>query len=50
MPPQMIPELKFIIRAIGFKAAQDIAKQAMGFVTGTEVEKFAQERLAEILK
>lgn len=50
MPPQMIPELKFIIRAIGFKATQEIAKQAMGFVTGTEVEKFAQERLAEILK
>ena len=50
MPPQMIPELKFIIRAIGFKAAQEIARQAMGFVTGTEVEKFAQDRLAEILK
>jgi len=50
MPPQMIPELKFIVRAVGFKAAQEIASEALGFVTGTEVEKFAQERLAEILK
>ncbi len=50
MPPQMIPELKFIIRAIDFKAAQEIARLAMEFVTGTEVEKFAQDRLAEILK
>ncbi|MFA4854333.1 MAG: phosphoenolpyruvate--protein phosphotransferase [Candidatus Omnitrophota bacterium] len=50
MPPQMIPELKFIIRAIGFKAAQEIAGEAMKFPTGTEVEEFAQNRLAEILK
>ncbi len=50
MPPQVIPELKFIIRAIGFKAAQEIASEAMKFSTGTEVEEFAQNRLAEILK
>ncbi len=50
LPPQVIPELKFIIRAIGFKAAQEIAHQAMKFSTGTQVEKFAQDRLAEILK
>jgi len=50
MPPQMIPELKFIIRAVGFKTAQEIAGQAFGFVTGSEVEKFAQDKLAEILK
>jgi len=50
MPPQMIPELKFIIRAIGFKAAQEIAGEAMKFSTGTEVEEFAHNRLAEILK
>ena len=50
LPPQMIPELKFIIRAIGFKSAQAIAHEAMQLVTGTEVEEFAKNRLEEILK
>jgi phosphoenolpyruvate-protein phosphotransferase (PTS system enzyme I) len=50
MPPQIIPELKYIIRAVGFKAAQEIAGQAMKLSTGKEVEEFAQKRLAEILK
>jgi phosphoenolpyruvate-protein phosphotransferase (PTS system enzyme I) len=50
MPPQIIPELKYIIRAVGFKTAQEIASQAMGLSTGKEVEEFAQDRLAEILK
>ena len=50
VPPQVIPELKFIIRAIGFKAVQDIASEAMKLSTGTQVEEFAKDRLAEILK
>ena len=50
MPPQIIPELKYIIRAVGFKAAQEIAGQALKLSTGKEVEEFAQNRLAEILK
>ena len=50
VPPQVIPELKFIIRAIGFKAVQEIASGAMKLTTGTEVEGFAEDRLAEILK
>ena len=50
VPPQVIPELKFIIRAIGFKAVQEIASEAMKLQTGTEVEEFAENRLAEILK
>ncbi len=50
MPPQVIPELKYIIRSVGFKAAQKIAKEAMELSTGTEIEEFAQNRLAEILK
>lgn len=50
MPPQIIPELKYIIRAVGYKAAQEFAKQAMKLSTGTQVEEFAQNRLAEILK
>ena len=50
MPPQVIPELKYIIRGIGFKAAQQIANQAMRLSTGGEVEEFAKTKLAEILK
>jgi len=50
MPPQIIPELKFIIRAVGFKVAQEIAEQAMKLPTGSEVEVFAKNKLAEILK
>ncbi len=50
VPPQVIPELKFIIRAIGFKAVQSLASEAMKLSTGTEIEEFARNRLAEILK
>ena len=50
VPPQVIPELKFIIRAIGFKAVQSIASEAMKLPTGTQVEEFTKGKLAEILK
>jgi len=50
VPPQVIPELKFIIRALGFKVVQNIANEAMKLSTGTEVEDFARNKLAEILK
>lgn len=50
VPPQVIPELKFIIRAIGFKTVQELASEAMRLSTGTQVEEFARKRLAEILK
>lgn len=50
LPPQVIPELKYVIRAIGFKAAQEFAAQAMKLSTGKEVEEFSQNKLAEILK
>jgi phosphotransferase system enzyme I (PtsI) len=50
VPPQVIPELKFIIRAIGFAAVQGLANEAMKLSTGTQVEEFARTRLAEILK
>lgn len=50
MPPQIIPELKYIIRAVGFKGAQSFANEAMKLSTGTQVEGFAQNKLAEILK
>ena len=50
IPPQVIPELKYIVRAINIKAVQVIAKQALLFSTGKEVESFVQEKLKEILK
>jgi phosphotransferase system enzyme I (PtsI) len=50
LPPQVIPELKYVIRAVGFKAAQEIAVQALKLSTGKEVEEFSQNKLAEILK
>jgi len=50
MPPQIIPELKYIIRAVGFKGAQEFANEAMKLSTGAQVEEFAQNKLAEILK
>ncbi|PIQ91164.1 MAG: phosphoenolpyruvate--protein phosphotransferase [Candidatus Omnitrophica bacterium CG11_big_fil_rev_8_21_14_0_20_41_12] len=50
MPPQIIPELKYIIRAIGYGAAQKFAEEAMKLSTGTQIEEFAQNKLAEILK
>ncbi len=50
MPPQVIPELKYLIRAITLKEVQGIAAEAMNFDTGLEVEEFAQAKLREILK
>ena len=50
MPPQVIPELKYLIRSITLKEAQEIAKEAMEFSTGTKVEEFAKAKLREILK
>jgi phosphotransferase system enzyme I (PtsI) len=50
LPPQVIPELKYVIRAVGFKAAQEMARQALELSTGKEVEEFSQNRLAEVLK
>jgi phosphotransferase system enzyme I (PtsI) len=50
VPPQVIPELKYVIRAVGFKAVKEIADLALKLPTGKEVEEFSQNRLAEILK
>jgi phosphotransferase system enzyme I (PtsI) len=49
MPPQIIPELKYIIRSVGFKAAQEFAIKALELSTGTLVEEFAQNKLTEII-
>jgi len=50
LPPQVIPELKYVIRAISFKAAQEIAASALNLATGKEVEEFAKDKLVELLK
>lgn len=50
MPPQVIPELKYIIRSVTFKQAQEIAEAALKLCTGKEVEEFSQAKLLEVLK
>ncbi len=50
IPPQVIPELKYIIRLLSFKQAQEIAKEALKLSTGKEVEEFTKLKLKEILK
>jgi phosphotransferase system enzyme I (PtsI) len=49
MPPQVIPELKYIIRSVTLKEAQEIAQAALRLSTCKEVEDFAQKKLREIL-
>ena len=50
LPPQVIPELKYLVRAVSFKTVQEIAYQALKLSTGKEVEEFLQTKLSEILK
>jgi phosphotransferase system enzyme I (PtsI) len=50
MPPQVIPELKYLIRSITLAQAKEIANEALKLPTGREVEDYAQSKLKEILK
>jgi len=50
MPPQVIPELKFLIRSITLEQAKNIADEALKLSTGTEVEEYTHAQLREILK
>ncbi len=50
LPPQVIPELKYLIRSVNMKQAQQFAVEAMQLATGKEVEEYSQNRLAEVLK
>jgi len=50
IPPQVIPELKYIIRAVSYKDSQNFANEIMKLSTGTEVEEYAQKKVAQILK
>ncbi len=49
IPPQVIPELKYIIRSLTFKQAQEIAQAVLKLSTGTEVEEYTKLKLKEIL-
>ena len=50
MPPQVIPEVKYLIRSVSVKQAEEIARAAMRFSTGKEVEEFTQGKIREMLK
>jgi phosphotransferase system enzyme I (PtsI) len=50
IPPQLIPELKYIIRSVNLKQVRDIAIKSLGLSTGKEVEEFSQAQLREIMK
>jgi phosphoenolpyruvate-protein kinase (PTS system EI component) len=50
MPPQMIPEIKYIIRSVNLKDAQEMVYSAMKLSTVKEVEEFSDAKLREILK
>jgi phosphotransferase system enzyme I (PtsI) len=50
IPPQIIPELKYIIRSLKFKQAQEIANEALKLSTGREIEEFTRLKLKEILQ
>ena len=49
MSPLDIPEVKYIIRSITLKQAQDMAGAALKLSTGREVEEFSQLKLRELL-
>ncbi|MCM8789419.1 MAG: phosphoenolpyruvate--protein phosphotransferase, partial [Candidatus Omnitrophica bacterium] len=50
IPPQAIPELKYIIRSVTYKDAQELTRQALSLSSGKEVEDFTQEKLRQVLK
>jgi phosphotransferase system enzyme I (PtsI) len=50
MPPQVIPEVKYIIRSITLKQAQEITLEALKLSTGKEIKEFSSLKLREILK
>ena len=49
MPPSAIPEVKYLIRAVSFEQAQDIATQALKLPTGSQIEEYSHSRLKEII-
>ncbi|MCM8797253.1 MAG: phosphoenolpyruvate--protein phosphotransferase [Candidatus Omnitrophica bacterium] len=49
MPPQVVPQIKYIVRAVSLGEAQRIAYDALKLSTGKEVEEFAQLKLREVI-
>jgi len=49
IPPQVVPEVKYIIRSIKLSEAQAIAKEVLNLSTGKEVEEFSRVKLRKIL-
>ncbi|KPK39415.1 MAG: phosphoenolpyruvate-protein phosphotransferase [Omnitrophica WOR_2 bacterium SM23_29] len=47
--PVNIPRIKQVIRSVEFKTAQKIAEEALTLSTGHEVEKFARQKLKELI-
>jgi phosphoenolpyruvate-protein phosphotransferase (PTS system enzyme I) len=50
MPPQVIPQLKYIIRSVSLQQAKEITLEAMKLSTGREVEEFSQLKLRELMR
>ena len=48
--PFVLPKVKKVVRSISFKQAQEIARQALEFQTGTEVREFITSQLRNISK
>jgi phosphoenolpyruvate-protein phosphotransferase (PTS system enzyme I) len=48
MPAAVVPKIKQLIRSVTYKQAQEIAVEALGLSTGTEVEKFAAQKIQEL--
>jgi phosphotransferase system enzyme I (PtsI) len=49
VPSAVIPQIKYIIRSVTMKDAQDITEQALSLSAGKEVELFMQNKLKEVL-
>ncbi len=48
--PQIVPEIKYVIRSIDMKQAREIANKALSLSTGKEIVHYSQGKLREILK
>ncbi len=47
--PIAVPEIKKIVRSVSYSDAQEIAKVALTFKTGCEVQKYARGKLKELV-
>ncbi len=50
LSPLAIPQIKYIIRAVTFQEAKNIADEALKLDTSKDVESFMQAKLKEVLK